>query len=557
MSDERLLTGGPRVAELNQEAAMLLSSGHVDQAAKVCERVILLDPNDVGGYNILGQCFLARRDAARAEASFRKAIELFSGLPNLHYNLGLSLQAQGRAVEAVEAYGMAVQLDPDSAVPNLKLGQLLLHLGKSKDALRYLQRAVELDPPSKVANLTLGQALLELGELPAAETYIRKALSVAPKDFSAHTALGRILQQRGSFEAAAESFRAAIDLDPAQPSAYFGLAYSKRISEDDRQLLIRMENVRRTLPASKGRSLLDYSLGKAYDDLGEYEAANRRFEQANLFEAGERTRTGLTFSRERFLASIDRIIGTFDRGFFQGRTHRGDSSDLPVLIVGMIRSGTTLVEQILSCHPDVGAAGELPFWRDRGLALVLDSASGSLTNETMAGVVSDYLATLRRADPRASRVTDKMPLNFMALGPVHLLFPNARIIHCRRNAADTCLSVFFTPYRSGPEFAYNRADIAFAYEQYERLMDHWRGVLPEGVFLEVDYEQVVADRERVSKEMIEFLGLPWNDACLSPEANVNRVSTPSQWQVRQPVYRSSTNRWKNYQPWLGEFSRLT
>jgi hypothetical protein len=179
-----------------------------------------------------------------------------------------------------------------------------------------------------------------------------------------------------------------------------------------------------------------------------------------------------------------------------------------------------------------------------------------LTAEAGHGLAREYLALLRRIGPQAARVTDKAPFNHIRLGLIHLLLPQARIIHCRRHPVDTCLSMYFTYFSQRMDFAWAKADLAFAYRQYARLMDHWRAVLPRESFLEVDYEDLIADREAVTRHLIAFTGLDWRDACLSPERNERTVNTASLWQARQTVYATSVARWRRYEPWLGELREL-
>jgi hypothetical protein len=241
--------------------------------------------------------------------------------------------------------------------------------------------------------------------------------------------------------------------------------------------------------------------------------------------------------------------------------------DLPVLIVGMPRSGTTLTEQVLSSHPSVGAGGELRFWGRKvsewrfppsddtfGRAERLPLRLGSVEADELSRAAEEYRAALRAIGPQALRVTDKEPLNFEHLGLIWKAIPHARVIHCRRRPIDICLSIYFNFFNG--KMAWDRADLVFQYRQYERLMAHWRNVLPTDFFTEVEYETLVADREAETRRLVDFCGLEWNDACLAPERNPRRIKTASLWQARQPVYRTSLERWRRYEPWLGELREL-
>ena len=228
---------------------------------------------------------------------------------------------------------------------------------------------------------------------------------------------------------------------------------------------------------------------------------------------------------------------------------------MPLLIVGLPRSGTTLVEQIISSHPRVAAGGERSFWVKRASAWGVADAT-YLSPEMAHDLAGEYLAQLHRIGPTATRITDKQPFNLLNLGIIHLLLPKARIIQCRRHPVDNCLSLYFTNFRQVIGFATDKADLADGYQIYARLMDHWRTVLPSDRLLEVHYEDLIADREAVTRRLVAFSGLDWSDTCLRPERNNRAVVTASLWQARQPVYATSVERWRHYEPWLGELRRL-
>ena len=229
--------------------------------------------------------------------------------------------------------------------------------------------------------------------------------------------------------------------------------------------------------------------------------------------------------------------------------------DLPVFIVGMPRCGSTLLEQILSCHPGAAGGGELTFWLER-----FGGWNGSRVDSLEAGgltkLAEDYQAELRRIGPGALRVIDKELANYQILELLRLALPEARIIHCRRSPADTCLSIFFADFQTRHDYAWDRGDLAFYFRQYERLMEHWRRVLPADRFIEVEYERLIADPEAESRRLVAFCGLDWGDSCLAPERNGRLVKTTSLWQARQPVYATSVERWRRYEPWLGELREL-
>jgi len=497
----------------------------------------------------------AHYDAQRwAEAIplFREIVRFDPKNAAAHHNLGLACQAGGRSAEAVSSLKRAVELQPSLESALIQLAAALLQQGRESEALvvfRKLSRKAE-DPVAR--RLYSAQALAMQGEPDEAEKELRRLLALAPQTAKARAFLGELLSIRGMFDEAADHLTQAIE---GFPPAFKKLSVVKRFTETDRPLVDRM----RSLAERPGldvvaRASVHFGLGKAFDDLGDYAEAMRQYEAANQLRAPERP------DRAALVARYDGIIAAYSaeaiagaRPSLAGPARSGD--DLPVLIVGMPRSGTTLVEQILSSHPAVAAGGELPFWAqpDPGWQT---SGTGSPEAGKLSKAAEDYRAELRRIGPGALRVTDKRPTNFERLGLIRLALPGARIIHCRRNPIDTCLSIFFANFAAGHQFAWDRGDLAFYYRQYERLMEHWRRALPTDHFTEVQYETLIADREAETRRLIAFCGLDWDEACLTPERNPRAVMTESLWQARQPVYTTSVERWRRYEPWLGELRTL-
>jgi hypothetical protein len=332
--------------------------------------------------------------------------------------------------------------------------------------------------------------------------------------------------------------------------SYYDLVRCRPVLTDD-GLLARMEAALATPGLDVAQRLrVHLALGKAADDLGDYARAMHHFDLADAVRRGS-----ASFDSVAFDVQIDRLIARCTTDLIASAPQLGSDDATPVLIIGMPRSGTTLIEQIVSSHPDVAAGGELNFWNERGAAWHQAGPAASAA-PFIADAAAEYLGVLRAIGPKARRVTDKMPFNFLWAGLIHLAFPRATIIHCRRTAIDTALSIHQTHFHPGLAFPTGGAELVAYFASYRRLTDHWRSVLPPDRFIEMDYEELTRAPEPVIRRIIAGCGLSWNDACLRPERNPRAVKTPSKWQTRQPIYRNSVARWRRYQPWLGPLRAL-
>jgi tetratricopeptide (TPR) repeat protein len=401
------------------------------------------------------------------------------------------------------------------------------------------------------ARIAEARAAEASGDFEAALVKMRAAVAAHPKSGEARAILANLLAQAGLSEDAATEFERASELTLDMNSVWIGITTNRKLTAGDDALIARMQaalDQPRLMP--RHRQMLHFALGKAHDDRGEYESAMRNFEEGNQLRG-----MGGEFDRESLARRVDQIIEATPPSFWNCSGDVGVEDATPILIVGMPRSGSTLTEQILSSHPDVVAGGELGFWSSpQILSQHLLSLAGDA--EAAKRVANDYIATLRAFDPAAKRVTDKALANFFLLGIIHRILPNATLIHCRRHPIDTALSIFTTNFETNFDYASSRGDLVFYYRQYARLMDHWRNVLPPGRLVEVDYESLVSDPEPHARRLVAACGLDWNDACLAPHRNTRKIKTASVWQARQPIYRTSVERWRRYEPWLGELREL-
>ena len=519
----------------------------LDSALQAAER----DERDPSIRHHLGLCFLDVSQFADAVDCFQRAIGKGPNSAPAYQGLGLALRGLGRSAEAVTAFRRAAKIAPRSPSILASFWQTLMDCDDVPGAIECARTLLEIGGDSAESHLRLAQALLANGNPTEAETHVRLAMRFAPPSGPSAYLLGSVFQAQGRTEEAEEEFRRSLQIAPEQGAAYAAIVYGRKVREDDLPLVEKMEQIEEAnaLPLDQV-SQLRYALGKASEDLGKYEAAMRYFDRAN--ESAARGKLGgRGFDQKSYSERIDWMIEAFSGDIDTS----GSSSDLPIFVVGMIRSGTTLVDGILSSHPDVGSAGEQKFWLENRNA-VYRPGTQLLDMPKLRRLAAEYVALLTEIAPGKRQVVDKMPDNYLELPILHAAFPKAKIIHLRRNPVDTCISIYTTINRLGIEWTHRKEDIVFVYREYLRLMEHWRRVLPEGAMLEVRYEELVSKGEPVIRSIIDFCGLEWNDACLRPERNQRVVSTPSAWQVRQPLYTSSVDRWRRYDDHLGAFAEL-
>ena len=578
----------------NHLGAALIAQGAHAEAIGACQTAVRLDPGCAEAYNNLGVALQAAGQGTEALASYRAAIRIKPGYLEARFGLGSALHELGDLEEAVACYRDAVRLRPDSAEAHNGLGAALRSQGRLEDALASFQRATRARPDFAEAQYNLGVALRDAGKVNEAMERFRAALHHRPDMAEAHYNLAEALQSEHLFDAAIAHYRSALDRKPGLANAWNNLgiifryqgefdaaadclrkaaalsatpatavhdmAVSRTFTADDLQDVVALEQrlAQPDLPANEAIAL-HFALGKAYDDLGRYDEA---FAQ---FTAGCRLRRGqYDYSVADEGKKISRLIAIFTGELLRRGAAGGSASKLPVFIVGMPRSGTTLVEQIVSSHPEVLGAGELLYLPQLETSLTQSQQSrtpfpeccAALAPDTAAALAKGYLdqlLALPGADGK-TRIIDKLPGNFLMLGLIALLFPAARVIHCRRDPLDTCLSVFAQKFTGHHPYANDLSEIGNYYREYERLMAHWRSVLPIPM-LEVDYEDVVADLPGSARQLVGFCGLAWDERCLAFHENQRPVRTASAWQVRQPLYRHAVGRWRHYEAHLAPLKK--
>jgi tetratricopeptide (TPR) repeat protein len=545
-----------QVATLLALATQLLRAGRPADAIAPLRDAAVLHPSNSIIQHDLGLAYLEVGRIPDATAALQRAVASNPRYADAYFRLGIALEKLGNIGGAIVAYDHATKLQPSLTEAWFRSGALVHELGHRDEAIGCFRRAAAAGGKTSFGRLGKARALLIEDRNPEAEQALRETLVADPRNAMAYDLLGNLLSDLGRFDEARACFERAIAIAPLLAGCYYDLVRCRPVTSRDDGLLQRMEAALATpgLEASQ-RLRLHLAIGKAAEDLGDYALAMKHLDAADDVRRSSRSFDSAAFSTE-----IDRLIARCTPELIARAPELGCGDATPVLIIGMPRSGTTLVEQIVSMHPEVGAGGELNFWNERGAAWHRSATVGNknpfVAKEFLAKAAADYLRVLRMIAPTAARVTDKMPFNFLWAGLIHLAFPRAIIIHCRRTAVDTALSIHQTHFHPGLAFPTGGDELVAYFRSYQRLIDHWRTVLPTDRFIEVDYEDLTRAPEPVIRRIIAACGLAWHDACLRPESNPRAVKTPSKWQTRQPIYRTSVERWRRYEPWLGPLRAL-
>ncbi len=539
--------------QLLQDAVMALRQGNIAAADRISAKLIQQVPREFHALQLRGVICARQGRFAEADRLMSAALAIRAEPEGLKNHAAVLIEL-GRHDEAIACLNRALLMKPGYAEAHFNLGNALRKSGRLNESVAAFAAALRHNPGYVEALQNQSDSLRDLDRQDEAIAALRRAIELRPKSAQLYNNLGIALRDVGEIDEARVMFERAVALDPDFVSAFYNLARTGKVSAPD--ILAAMESALTRIarqPANE-RARLHFALAKAFEDAGRYNEAFMHLREGN----------GLTRSLIRYDETIEagkfaRVMKTFDAELL-AKAAAGDPSELPIFIVGFPRSGTTLTEQIITSHPAVHGGGELELVR--GLAAGMASGKGenagfpegvvSLDSEGLRRLGASYLAHFQPLGPGIIRVTDKGLGNIALAGFIHLILPNARIIHVSRDPLDTCLSCFSLKFgENAVPFSYDLGELGRAYGRYRQMMRHWRKVLPAGVMLEVSYETMVDDLEPQARRLIEHCGLPWDDRCLSFHESERAVRTASVSQVRQPIYRSSLQRWRRYEKHLG------
>jgi tetratricopeptide (TPR) repeat protein len=529
------------------------AQGRLDEAVACQERAIALKPDYVDAHNNAGLVLVSLGRMAEAVVHYERALDLNPSHGNAHNNLGIALVALGRAADAICHYERALELNPADAKAHSNLGIALAAQGRAADAIAHYEDALSLDPDFADAHNNLGITLKDQDRTEEAMAHYERALAIDPNHAEALNNVGNIFKERGRFEEAMAHYERAIAIQPSYAEAHYNRSEIKRFNRgDDDMTALEALAIRADLPPSKAL-YTHFALAKAFDDTGDY---TRAFEQMRRGNALKRAQ--LDYDEGFVLGLFQRISAVFDRSLLERFREAGDPSSVPIFVLGMPRSGSTLIEQILASHPQIHGAGELMHLERTVGALATGNPPvpypecvPAMDADALRELGRDYLDHLPSVSGNKLRVVDKLPGNFLSIGLIRLILPNARIIHTMRDPMDTCVSCYSRLFTWGLHYTYDLAELGHYCRAYLELMDHWRSVLPPGAMLDVSYEDVVDDLEGQARRLIDYCGLPWDERCIAFHKTDRPVKTASAVQVRQPLSRGSLQRWRKYEAGLG------
>lgn len=528
-----------------------------DLAISYLHSALDLDKVNAKAFHVLGVIYLDIEDINRALHCLESATELSPDLTEYRVSFAHVLEKAKLYFEAGLQYHKACELNPNYLDSFILYGDYLAKMYRHDEALECYTRAAYLSPKNLDVFDKLGKTYLAMNDIDAATIQYKVALENQPKRLTSLLGLGQVYQELGDTAKGIEISDEIIAIDKSKPDGYLLKSRMKKSKPGDglaEQLLQFTTNVSAEIN-DEAKCRTHFALGKIYDDQNNYADAFMHYSIGNHLK-----NKTLDYNAAADESKFSKLIAIYNAQLFKDFKHLGVESDMPVIIIGMPRSGTTLTEQIISSHKNIIGGGEVEFWGGAPDSIPFRLDTKTTYPECMSeinvkqanDIAKMYEALLLKiAGPNTNpkHITDKMPHNFLHIGLIALLFPNVKIIHTKRDPIDTCLSIFFQRFGNGHPYAFDLSNLGFHYKQYLRIMRHWHELLP-GRIMDINYEDTIADPEYWSRKLIDHIGLEWDDACLAPHKLERTVKTASHWQVRQPIYKTSVQRWKNYEEFL-------
>ena len=536
----------------NNLGNILQKLNRFDEAEVSYKRIIEMKPDDANVYNNLGTVLQKLNRFDEAEANYRMAIKLNPNFFEAHYNLGLNLYRLSRFNEAEISLKKTIKLKPSFVEVYSILGVIMQKLNRYNEAEVSLKKAIELKPDYMAAHNNLGVLYEEIGSLNEAEVSLKKAIELNPSYAEAHGNIGALQVRLGKLDDAKISYKKAIEFKEDYIGAHYNFSQIKNFNKNDKQF-IQMQNLYLNKSLTEEcRCQLSFALGKASADSNQFENSFRYYSKGNAY------------LKKKSNYNIKQDIEEFKQ---IKKTHlsikKSSPKNLhllnktrPIFILGMPRSGTTLIEQIISLHSKIIAGGELNYFRDNG-----DNLARGITkinNDILLNFRENYLNKIEKLSNGSHMITDKMTENFKYIGLIYSIFPNAKIIHVIRDPRATCWGNYrqFFPTIKFANYSYDLDDLTAYYGLYKDLMNFWEEQYGDQIY-KLSYEKITTTQEHETKKLIKYLDLEWEDKCLAPQNNKRIVDTASNYQVRQKVYKGSSQRWRKFEPYLnGAFDHL-
>jgi tetratricopeptide (TPR) repeat protein len=550
----RLIENGVKRATADEVTQTLVLNLSMSEADPPATAAIPSAVNGRRSANNVKQLF-AQGNRCMDQGAYIEAIDIFQRLLEVdpHHamalnNIGAALSKLSQYQKAERLFRAAIKERPDFVDAHSNLGMVLRWQGFLNDSEKSLRNALRLNPSHVDARTNLGTTLALLNRLREAKGQLKKALKAEPRNAEALFAMGQIASLEGRFDESEKTLNRALQARPKMPVAWAALSGLRKMTAADAAWLRGAEEIIADRISPSEAATMHFAMGKYHDDMRQFGEAFKHFRGANelLKPVADK------YDRAARAALVDDLIRIHPREAIGAMKTVVSASMKPVFVMGMMRSGTSLTEQIIASHPQAAGAGELDYWstvvREHGAAI---REGLFLSDESaMKSVTDNYLRILEQASSTALRVVDKTPVNCDYLGIIHSVFPQARIIYMRRDPLDTCLSCYFQNLSLAQSFALDLSDLAHYYQEHQRLMDHWRRALPQGTILEVPYEELLTDQEGWTRKILSFLELEWDPRCLDFQSTDRPIVTASFWQARQKIYTTSVSRWHNYEKFV-------